>query len=131
MYYAKLGNAYNIASGRNIDQKYPANPQGFEKQRPEWEIVGAFASDPIQISAIVSGSGGTPSSIVTVTTSTDHKLQAGTPIKIEGVTPNDYNISTIVQSVSADNPRVFTYLLPDFRKNLETPGNTSSATCKD
>ena len=130
MYYAKLGNAYNTASGRNIDQKYPANPQGFEKQRPEWEIVGAFAADPIQISAIVSGSGGTPSSIVTVTTSTDHKLQAGTPIKIEGVTPNDYNISTIVQSVSADNPRVFTYLLPDFRKNLETPGNTSSATVK-
>ena len=86
--------------------------------------------DPIQISAIVSGSGGTPSSIVTVTTSVDHELQAGTPIKIEGVTPNDYNISTVVQSVSADNPRVFTYLLPDFRKNLETPGNTSSATVK-
>ena len=100
MYYMKLGNAYNTASGRNIDQKYPANPQGFEKQRPEWEIVGAFGADPIQISAIVSGSGGTPSSIVTVTTSVDHELQAGTPIKIEGVTPNDYNISTVVQSVS-------------------------------
>ena len=128
MYYAKLGNAYNQASGRIIDQKYPANPQGFEKQRPEWEIVGAFASDPLEISAIVSGSGGTPTSVVTVTTATDHKLQAGTPIKIKGVSPDDYNISTKVQSVSANNPKVFTYLLPDFRKNLETPGNTSSAT---
>ena len=127
MYYAKLSNAYNTASGRNIDQKYPANPQGFEKQRPEWEIVGAFASDPIQIDSIVSGSGGTPSSIITVTTKEDHELQAGTPIKINGVSPNDYNISTKVQSVSTDNPKVFTYLLPDFRKNLETPGNTSSA----
>jgi hypothetical protein len=128
MYYAKLSNAYNQASGRIIDQKYPANPQGFEKQRPEWEIVGAFASDPLEISAIVSGSGGTPTSVVTVTTATDHELQAGTPIKIKGVSPDDYNISTKVQSVSADNPKVFTYLLPDFRKNLETPGNTSSAT---
>ena len=128
MYYAKLGNAYNQASGRIIDQKYPANPQGFEKQRPEWEIVGAFASDPLEISAIVSGSGGTPTSVVTVTTATDHELQAGTPIKIKGVSPDDYNISTKVQSVSANNPKVFTYLLPDFRKNLETPGNTSSAT---
>ena len=128
MYYAKLGNAYNQASGRIIDQKYPANPQGFEKQRPEWEIVGAFASDPLEISAIVSGSGGTPTSVVTVTTATDHELQAGTPIKIKGVSPDDYNISTKVQSVSTDNPKVFTYLLPDFRKNLETPGNTSSAT---
>ena len=128
MYYAKLGNAYNQASGRIIDQKYPANPQGFEKQRPEWEIVGAFASDPLEISAIVSGSGGTPTSVVTVTTATDHELQAGTPIKIKGVSPDDYNISTKVQSVSTDNPKVFTYLLPDFRKNLETPGNTSSGT---
>jgi len=105
MYYAKLGNAYNQASGRIIDQKYPANPQGFEKQRPEWEIVGAFASDPLEVSAIVSGSGGTPTSVVTVTTATDHELQAGTPIKIKGVVPDDYNISTKVQSVSTDNPK--------------------------
>jgi hypothetical protein len=69
MYYAKLSNAFNLASGRDIDQKYPANPLGFEKQRPEWEIVGAFAADPIQISTIESGSGGTASSQVTVKTS--------------------------------------------------------------
>ena len=57
MYYAKLSNAFNLASGRDIDDKYPASPLGFEKQRPEWEIVGAFASDPIAISTIESGSG--------------------------------------------------------------------------
>ena len=71
MYYAKLSNAYNTSSGspdRNIDSKYPTDPDGFAKQRPEWEIVGAFASDPISISAIEAGSGGTPNNQVTVTT---------------------------------------------------------------
>ncbi len=128
MYYAKLSNAYNVASGRDITEKYPDKPYGFEKQRPEWEIVGAFASDPINISTIEAGSGGTPTNQVTVTCTTDHELQEGTPIKIEGVTPSDYNISAKVQSVSVDNAKVFTYLLPEFRKNLPTPGSASGAT---
>jgi hypothetical protein len=127
MYYAKLSNAFNPASGRDIDQKYPANPLGFEKQRPEWEIVGAFAADPIKISTIESGSGGTASSQVTVKTAVPHELTAGTPIKISGVSPADYNISTKVQSISDTDPTVFTYLLPNFRPNLPTPGNASSA----
>jgi len=131
MYYAKLSNAYNMASGspdRNIDSKYPSDPNGFAKQRPEWEIVGAFASDPISISAIEAGSGGTPNNQVTVTTTVDHGLTVGTPIKISGVSPTDYNISTKVQSVDIVNPRIFTYLLPTFRKNLPTPGTASGAT---
>jgi hypothetical protein len=126
MYYAKLSNAFNLASGRDIDQKYPQNPGGFEKQRPEWEIVGAFAADPIKISTIDAGSGGTASSQVTVKTEVPHELSAGTPIKISGVLPEDYNISTKVQSISDTDPTVFTYLLPNFRQNLET-GNAVSA----
>ena len=126
MYYAKLSNAFNLASGRDIDDKYPARPLGFEKQRPEWEIVGAFAADPIEISTIEAGSGGTPNSQVTVKTTIPHELTAGTPIKISGVSPVDYNISTKVQSVSETDPTVFTYLLPNFRPNLPTPGNASS-----
>ena len=127
MYYAKLSNAFNLSSGRDIDQKYPANPLGFEKQRPEWEIVGAFAADPIQISTIEAGSGGTPNSQVTVKTAVPHELAAGTPIKISGVSPANYNISTKVQSISETDPTVFTYLLPNFPLNLTTPGNASSA----
>jgi hypothetical protein len=126
MYYAKLSNAFNLASGRDIDDKYPAKPLGFEKQRPEWEIVGAFAADPIEISTIEAGSGGTPNSQVTVKTTIPHELTAGTPIKISGVSPVDYNISTKVQSISETDPTVFTYLLPNFRLNLPTPGNASS-----
>ncbi len=126
MYYAKLSNAFNLASGRDIDQKYPQNPGGFEKQRPEWEIVGAFAADPIKISTIESGSGGTASNQVTVKTAVPHELTAGTPIKISGVSPSNYNISTTVQSISDTDPTVFTYLLPNFPLNLTTPGNASS-----
>ena len=131
MYYAKLSNAYGTSSGspnRNIDSKYPEDPDGFAKQRPEWEIVGAFATDPISIQAIEAGEGGTPNNQVTVTTLTNHEFSAGTPIKIRGVSPEDYNISTKVQSVDENNPKVFTYLLPTFRKNLTTPANASGAT---
>jgi len=128
MYYAKLSNAFNLASGRDIDEKYPANPLGFEKQRPEWEIVGAFAADPITISTIESGSGGTATNQVTVKTAVPHELSAGTPIKIKGVSPEDYNISTVVQSISTVDPTIFTYLLPSFRANLPTPGSASGAT---
>ncbi len=127
MYYAKLSNAFNLASGRDIDQKYPADPLGFEKQRPEWEIVGAFAADPIKISTIEAGSGGTASSQVTVKTAIPHELTAGTPIKISGVSPEDYNISTKVQSISDTDPTVFTYLLPNFRPTLETGISVSAS----
>jgi len=130
MFYAKLSNAYGTGSGspnRNIDSKYPAEPDGFAKMRPEWEIVGAFASDPIEITSIISGDGGTPNNQVTVTTSVDHGLSAGTPIKVSGVSPADYNVSTKVQSVDATDPRKFTYLLPTFKKNLIATGNASSA----
>ena len=121
MYYAKLSNAFNTASGRDIDDKYPANPLGFQKQRPEWEIVGAFAADPIQISTIEAGANGVATNQVTVKTAVPHELTAGTPIKIKGVVvPTDYNISTVVQSIDENDPTIFTYLLPNFRAAIET-----------
>ena len=124
-YYSKLSNAFNLASTRDIDQKFPSAPGGFAKQRPEWEIVGAFASDPIQISSIKSGDGFTPGTVVTVTASANHNLNAGTPIKVKGVDTLDYNISTIVQSVVSDTE--FTYLLPFVRDNLPPSPTVSSA----
>jgi microcystin-dependent protein len=112
MYYSKVSNAYNAY--RDIDEKYPADPLGFAKRNPEWEIVGAFTSDRIEISSIISGNGSTASSVVTVTTSAAHNLNAGTPIKIRGVGGSGvtapYNISTTVQNVLSSTS--FTYLLP-------------------
>jgi len=126
MYYSKLSNAFNTETGRNIDQKWPGDPLGFSKQRPEWEIVGAFAADPINISSIISGDGATASTVITVTTSSAHNLTAGTPIKIKGVSVNDYNVSTKVQSVTSATQ--FTYLLPFVRSNLSASPSASSAT---
>ena len=129
MYYAKLSNAYNEGSGREIPsaQKFPLLPGGFAKERSEWEIVGAFASDPIQVSDIVSGDGATPSPIVQVTTATPHNLTVDTPIRIRGCNVNDYNISTVVQSVSS--PTTFAYILPAVRNDLPAdPGGSVTVT---
>ena len=127
IYYSKLTNAFNRASGRDIDQKYPIAPKAFSPQRPEFEIVGAFATDPVNITNIESGDGSTPGQQVTVTTSVPHNLSGGTPIKIRGVNVPDYNISTKVGSVI--NPTQFTYLLPFVRPNLPAgaSGGLSSA----
>jgi cytoskeletal protein CcmA (bactofilin family) len=116
MYYSKISNAFNRASGREIDQKYPSQAESFSKQRPEWEIVGAFGADPVKISNIISGDGATPGTIVTVTTQIAHELSAGTPVKIRGISEPDYNISTKVVQV-LDETR-FTYALPFVRANL-------------
>ena len=126
MYYSKLSNAYNFASGRDIDEKYPSNSLGFAKQRPEWEIVGAFASDPVQISSIESGQGGTASPQITVTTSTPHNFIEGTPIKIRGVAVTDYNVSAKVQGVI--NSTTFTYLIENIRVNVPTSPSVTGAT---
>lgn len=116
MYYAKLSNAYNTgAVDKDIEQKWPGEPAGFAKERPEYEIVGAFASDPIRISNIYSGDGAVPTSIITVETESPHDLTVDTPIKIDGVgivgqLSNSYNISTKVQAVLS--PTTFTYVIP-------------------
>jgi hypothetical protein len=127
IYYAKLSNGFNLSSTRDIDQKYPASTDGFAPQRPEFEIVGAFASDPLSISSLICGDGATPGNVVKVTTTTPHGLSSGTPIKLKGVSTADYNISAKVASVLTSTQ--FTYLLPFVRPNLKaTPDSVASAT---
>ena len=128
MYYAKLSRGYDSSSTRPIEatDKFPTNPQGFEPKRPEFEIVGAFASDPLAIDTIRAGNeDGVLNNVVTVRTKKAHKLTTDTPIKIGGVDPQAYNISTLVSSVIDSNQ--FTYLLPSFDQNLQTPGNATQA----
>ena len=125
IYYSKLTNAYNEASGRPIDEKYPVDSEGFAPQRPEFEIVGAFATDPVNITRIISGDGFTPDTIVTVDTAFPHELSADTPIKIRGVAVDDYNISTKVSAILS--PTRFQYLLPFVRPNLPAEPSVSSA----
>ena len=127
IYYSKLSNAFNRASNREIDQKYPTAEAAFAPQRPEFEIVGAFATDPLNITNIESGDGATPGQVVTVTTQTDHNLTGNTPIKIRGINVADYNISTKVSNVIDDTR--FQYSLPFVRPNLPagSAGGLSSA----
>ena len=109
MYYSKVSNAYNAYRAIRDEDKYPTNPLGFAKRDPEFQIVGAFASDPITISSIIAGNGSVADARVTVTTATEHGLNVGTPIKIKGVGVSLYNVSTTVQTVL--NSTSFTYLL--------------------
>ena len=116
MYYHKLSIAYGSATeDRNISDKFPIKTEGFVSKRPEFEIVGAFAADPIKISKIFAGTeGGDADPVVTVQTATDHGLDKDTPIRIKGVGESAYNISTNVSSISVTNTREFTYTLSSF-----------------
>ena len=130
MYYYKLSLAYGTATdNRNITDKFPASTEGFAARRPEFEIVGAFAADPITLVSVQSGDGSNVSSVVTVTTEQDHNLDVGTPIKISGVVPLEYNVSSKVASVDPTNSKVFTYTLESVSDELTTPAsNVSGAT---
>ena len=127
MYYAKLSNAYEAGSGRPVDSddRFQTNPLGFNPRRPEFEIVGAFASDPITITSIQAGDGLTATRRIKVTTQEAHELNVGTPIRIEGVSDSSYNISTKVTSIDEDNDKIFFY---NITKNpaLVNPGPFTS-----
>ena len=128
MYYYKLSIAYGSATeDRNISEKFPNSTEGFVSKRPEFEIVGAFAADPIRLSKIESGSGGVASPVITVTTLSDHGLDAGTPIRVKGVEGFDYNVSTFVQSIDSSDPKKFTYVLERFKLDIVTSPNVSDA----
>ena len=126
MYYSKLSNAYNSYRPIPADAKFPESDENFTKRDPEWQIVGAFASDPIDIQSIISGNGTTATTLVTVTTSEPHNLNEGTPIKIRGVSVSEYNVSTKIQTVTSDVQ--FTYLLESFPITLDPTPVVSGAT---
>ena len=126
MYYSKLSNAFNSYRPIPADAKFPASDEDFAKMAPEWEIVGAFASDPIDIQSVISGNGTTATTLVTVTTTEGHNLTSGTPIKIKGVSTPEYNISTKVQNVLSATQ--FTYLLESFPITLDPTPIVTGAT---
>ena len=126
MYYSKLSNAFNSYRPIPTTAKFPTSSEDFAKRNPEWQIVGAFAPDPIEISTVISGNGTTASTQVTVTTAEAHGLNAGTPIKIRGVSAPEYNIASTVQTVISDTQ--FTYLLQTFPITLPASPSASGAT---
>jgi len=125
MYYSKVSNAYNSYREIENSSKFPQSTTSFAKRAPEWEIVGSFKSDPINIVNIFSGNGTTSSNRITVTTDIPHGLNFGTPIKIRGVSSSEYNISTFVQDVLSETQ--FTYLLSSFPPNLNATPQLNNA----
>ena len=126
MYYSKVSNAYNSYRQIENTSKFPQSSLSFAKRAPEWEIVGSFQTDSINITNIFSGNGTTASNRITVTTEVPHNLNTGTPIKIRDVRESEYNVSTFVQDVLSDT--IFTYLLPTFPPNLNATPQLDNAT---
>ena len=62
-------------------RKFPEDPEGFAPMRPEFEIVGAFATDPIRIASLISGDGFTPDAVITVDTVIPNELSLVLPLR--------------------------------------------------
>ena len=129
MYYYKLSIAYGPATGdRNISDKFPISTEGFVSKRPEFEIVGAFAPDPLTISSIQSGESGVASPLITVVTEQDHGLDIGTPIRVKNVSDGNYNVSTTVTNISPSNQKQFQYTLESFDRTINPNPSVDGAT---
>jgi len=126
MYYYKLTHAFQASSGRPVSFQWPNEQGDFDKQRAEYEIVGALGVDAAVVTSMFAGDGATPTAQVTVTTQNPHGFTTGTPVKIRGVNVSNYNISAFVTSVISDTS--FTYQLPSFPQNLIATPDSSNAT---
>jgi len=104
MYYYKVSYAYGDTSGRGIPNYPVNNTSDFEPSIDEYRIVGDLRADAIGITSIRSGNGVTPTTTITVTTSTPHNLFKDTPVLISGITTSvdEYNGSFLVSDVTSE-----------------------------
>ena len=121
MYYHKLTLAYGVNSQRALPV-YPTNTD-FEAIKDESRIVGAITQiGAVSITDIFSGTtptDATATSVVTVTTLTNHGLSVGTPILISGVNNSDYDGTYITGQILSDTS--FTYTVPSTPTSTATP----------
>ena len=107
MYYEKVGLAYGQSSGRAIEPDYPSAGLDIQPKIDEYRIVGS-TGESIGISSIKAGNGVTPSTTITVTTtSAVAGLDVDTPFRIEGITAIGYNGQFVVTEKLSDT--VITY----------------------
>ena len=91
MYYEKVGLVYGQSSGRAIEPDYPSAALDIQPKVDEYRIVGS-TGQTIGISSIKAGDGVTPTTDITVTTtSAVSGLDVETPFRIEGITAVGYN----------------------------------------
>ena len=95
MYYEKVGIAYGQSSGRAIEPDYPSTSLDIQPKIDEYRIVGSTGAS-VGISSIRAGDGATPTTTITVTTSSAVTgLDVDTPFRIENVN-SDYNGDFVV-----------------------------------
>ena len=102
MYYEKVGLAYGQSSGRAIEPDYPSSSIDIQTKIDEYRIVGPTGGS-VGITSIKAGNGITPTTTVTVTTSsTVDGLDVDTAFRIEGITASGYNGQFVVTQRLSD-----------------------------
>ena len=127
MYYDKISDVYDHASGRAISPDYPAGGVDIQPKVDEYRIVGSLGA-AVGISSIKAGDGVTASTTITVQTSSSIKtagIDVDTPIRITGVTASGYDGDFVCAGVTSTTE--FTYTVSNAPTTaLENPSN---ATC--
>ena len=95
MYYQKISDVYDDATGRPIEPDYPAGTVDIQPKIDEFRIVGSKGAE-VGISSIKAGDGVTATTTITVKTETSIKsagIDVDTPIRISGSPQLDiYNL---------------------------------------
>jgi len=96
MYYEKVGIVYGQSSGRAIEPDYPSAGLDIQPKVDEYRIVGS-TGETVGITSIKAGDGVTPTTNITVTTSTAIEgLDVDTPFRVQGITAPGYNGKYVV-----------------------------------
>ena len=107
MYYEKVGLVYGQSSGRAIEPDYPSSSMDIQPKIDEYRIVGATGKS-VGISSIYSGDSATPTTKITVTTtSAVDGLQVDTPFRISGVTATGYSGQFVVSEKPSSTVAVY------------------------
>jgi hypothetical protein len=126
MFYEKVGIAFGLSSGREIQPDYPSANIDIQPRIDEYRIVGSRGKE-VAISAIRAGNGIVPSTAITVTLSQPiNELDTGTPIRIEGVPVPGYDGQYVIRQIVS--PTEVVYDAPGIPANPSPNLAFSSAT---
>ena len=96
MYYEKISLVYGQSSGRAIEPDYPSTNIDIQPKVDEYRIVGS-TGESTGISSIRAGDGVTPTTSITVSTTTNVAgLDVDTPFRVTGITAAGYNGQYVV-----------------------------------
>ena len=126
MFYQKVSDVYDDATGRPISPDYPAGTVDIQPKIDEFRIVGSKGAE-VGISSIKAGDGVTATTSITVQTNSSIKsagIDVDTPIRISGVTASGYNGNFVCAGVTSTTE--FTYTVSNAPATaLENPANAN------